>query len=88
LNQKFVLVVDANNAVVYRPVTLGPMVNGLRVVRDGLGEGDVVVVNGLQRVRPGMSVAPKQVPMGSASLSSPSGSGDDSGSKRQGGSGK
>jgi hypothetical protein len=69
-------------------VTLGPMVNGMRVVRDGLREGDVVVVNGLQRVRPGMSVTPKRVPMGSASLSSPPGSSDDSGSKPQGGSGK
>lgn len=88
LNQKFVLVVDANNAVVYRPVTLGPMVNGLRVVRDGLHEGDVVVVNGLQRVRPGMNVTPKQVPMGSALLSSPPGVNDDAGAKRQGGSGK
>jgi multidrug efflux system membrane fusion protein len=88
LNQKFVLVVDANNAVAYRPVTLGPIVNGLRVVRDGLHEGDVVVVNGLQRVRPGMSVTPKQVPMGSALLSSPAGVNDDAGAKSRGGSGK
>ena len=88
LNQKFVLVVDANNAVAYRPVTLGPMVNGLRVVRDGLHEGDVVVVNGLQRVRPGTNVRPKQVPMGSSQLSSPSGANADAGAKSQGGSGK
>jgi multidrug efflux system membrane fusion protein len=88
LNQKFVLVVDANNAVAYRPVTLGPMVNGLRVVRDGLHEGDVVVVNGLQRVRPGMNVTPKQVPMGNASLSSPPVVKDDVGVKGQGSSGK
>ena len=66
LNQKFVLVVDANNAVAYRPVTLGPMVNGLRVVRDGLHEGDVVVVNGLQRVRPGMQVSATVATMGGA----------------------
>jgi len=88
LNQKFVLVVDANNSVAYRPVTLGPMVNGLRVVRDGLHEGDVVVVNGLQRVRPGMNVTPKQVPMGSSSLSSPPGVNDDASAKSHGGSGK
>jgi multidrug efflux pump subunit AcrA (membrane-fusion protein) len=37
-------------------VTLGPIVDGLRVVRSGLGRGDLVVVNGLQRVRPGMAV--------------------------------
>ena len=88
LNQKFVLVVDGNNAIAYRPVTLGPMVNGLRVVRDGLHEGDVVVVNGLQRVRPGMSVTPKQVPMGRAQLSSPAVVNDDEAAKSRGGSGK
>jgi len=47
-----------------------------------------VVVNGLQRVRPGMNVTPKQVPMGSAQLSSPSGVNDDASAKRQGASGK
>ena len=91
LNQKFVLVVDANNAVAYRPVTLGPILNGLRVVRDGLHEGDVVVVNGLQRVRPGMNVTPKQVPMGSAQLSAPTGptgANEDANAKRQSASGK
>ena len=91
LNQKFVLVVDANNAVAYRPVTLGPILNGLRVVRDGLHEGDVVVVNGLQRVRPGMNVTPKQVPMGSAQLSAPTGptgANEDVNAKRQSASGK
>jgi len=91
LNQKFVLVVDANNAVAYRPVMLGPIVNGLRVVRDGLHEGDVVVVNGLQRVRPGMNVTPKQVPMGSAQLSAPTGptgANEDANAKRQSASGK
>jgi hypothetical protein len=66
-------------------------VNGLRVVRDGLKEGDIVVVNGLQRVRPGMNVTPKQVPMGSAQLSSPTGptaANDDASAKRPGASGK
>jgi hypothetical protein len=63
-------------------------VNGLRVVRDGLKEGDIVVVHGLQRVRPGMNVTPKQVPMGSAQLSSPAGVNDDASAKRQGASGK
>ena len=37
-----------------RTVTLGPMVDGLRVVRKGLSAGELVVVNGLQRVRPGV----------------------------------
>ena len=52
-----------NNTLEYRPVKLGPITEGLRVVREGLHEGDVIVVNGLQRVRPGASVSPKKVPM-------------------------
>ena len=48
----------------YRPVKLGPLVDGLRVVREGLAVGDYVVVNGLQRVRPGVQVAPERVVMG------------------------
>jgi multidrug efflux system membrane fusion protein len=44
-------------------VRLGPVVDGLRVVRDGVKPGDRIVVNGLQRVRPGMQVKPKIVPM-------------------------
>jgi hypothetical protein len=39
-------------------------VNGLRVVENGLAAGDVVVVNGLQRVRPGIPVAQTRVAMG------------------------
>jgi multidrug efflux system membrane fusion protein len=44
-------------------VKLGSITDGLRVVRDGLKEGDLIVVNGLQRVRPGMPVAPVKVAM-------------------------
>jgi multidrug efflux system membrane fusion protein len=61
--RKFVFVVDAQNTVHYRAVELGPLVDGLRVVRSGLHEGDVIVVNGLQRVRPGIQVAPAKVAM-------------------------
>jgi len=63
LNQKYVFVVGTNNILTYRPVKLGPMTEGLRVVRDGLREGDVIVVSGLQRVRPGAAVTPKKVSM-------------------------
>jgi multidrug efflux system membrane fusion protein len=63
LNQKYVFVVGKNNTLEYRPVKLGPMTDGLRVVRDGLHEGDVIVVSGLQRVRPGVAVTPKKVSM-------------------------
>ncbi|HEY4816082.1 MAG TPA: efflux RND transporter periplasmic adaptor subunit [Candidatus Acidoferrum sp.] len=65
LNQKYVFVLGKNNTLAYRPVKLGPMTEGLRVVRDGLHEGDVIVVSGLQRVRPGATVTPKRVSMAS-----------------------
>jgi len=63
LDKRFVFVVTPARTVEYRSVTLGPLVDGLRVVRDGLTEGDLVVVNGLQRVRPGMKVEPVAVAM-------------------------
>jgi multidrug efflux system membrane fusion protein len=58
LNKKFVYVVGPKNEIQYRSVTLGPIVDGLRVVRSGLEPGESVVVNGLQRVRPGVQVTP------------------------------
>ncbi len=61
---KYVLVVGADNKVEYRPVKLGPIIDGLRVVREGLKANDTIVVNGLQRVRPGSQVNPQRVAMG------------------------
>jgi multidrug efflux system membrane fusion protein len=58
LSKKFVYVVSPKNEIEYRPVTLGPIVDGLRVVRSGLKAGEPVVVNGLQRIRPGIQVQP------------------------------
>jgi multidrug efflux pump subunit AcrA (membrane-fusion protein) len=57
-DKKYVLTVNETNTVEYRPVTLGPMVDGLRVVRAGLRSNDWVVVNGLMSVRPGMMANP------------------------------
>ena len=55
--QKYVLVIDDKNTVIFRPVTLGTaQEGGLRVVRSGLAAGERVVVNGLQRARPGSTV--------------------------------
>src|SRR3546814_1989945 len=59
--RRFVLVLDAKNMTEYRPVTLGPIVDGLRVVEKGLRPGDRVVVKGL--AGPGMAVKPRIVPM-------------------------
>jgi len=62
-SQKFVYVIDAQNKVTYRPVTVGRLNDGLRIVEKGLQPGETVVVNGLQRVRPGVVVAPERVAM-------------------------
>src|SRR5687767_12001156 len=51
LSKKFVYIVTPKHEIEYRPVTLGPIVDGLRVVRSGLEAGESVVVNGLQRIR-------------------------------------
>jgi RND family efflux transporter MFP subunit len=61
---KFVLKVGKDNKVEYTPVKLGPLVDGLRVVREGLNNSDVIIVKGLQQVRPGMPVTPQLVAMG------------------------
>lgn len=66
LGKKFVLVPDGDNKTVYRTVEMGPKLEGLRIVRSGLSKGDRIVVNGLQRVRPGMQVDPQKVEMASA----------------------
>lgn len=56
---KFVLTLSPTNTVVYRPVKLGALIDGQRVVTEGLALGDKVVVNGMARVRPGMAVSPQ-----------------------------
>jgi membrane fusion protein, multidrug efflux system len=66
LGKKFVLVLAEDGTVAYRPVELGPKLEGLRIVRDGLAKGERIVVNGLQRVRPGSPVQPESVPMADA----------------------
>lgn len=58
---KVVMVVGEGNIVVPKPVTVGPLVEGLRVVRTGLTAEDKVIVNGIAKVRPGMPVAPLTV---------------------------
>lgn len=58
-DKKFVFVVDDANTVTYRQVELGGTVDGMRIVESGLNAGDKIVVNGLQRVRPGTLVEPQ-----------------------------
>jgi len=64
LGNQFVYVVDKEHKVQYRKVDTGPLFHGLRVIDSGLRPTDLVVVNGLQRVRPGIEVTPQQVAMG------------------------
>jgi membrane fusion protein, multidrug efflux system len=62
-DKRYVLVVDAANHANYRAVELGASVGPLRVVEAGLQPGERIVVDGLQRVRPGDTVAPTVVSM-------------------------
>jgi membrane fusion protein, multidrug efflux system len=70
-SQKYVLVLGANDQIEYRKVKLGRVIDGLRVVREGLKAGDVIVVNGAQRVHPGVTVAPQRVTMGGDAAAAP-----------------
>ncbi|WP_027229893.1 efflux RND transporter periplasmic adaptor subunit [Phyllobacterium sp. UNC302MFCol5.2] len=63
-NKKFVMVVNPQNIVEYREITLGARAEGLRIVTAGLQADEKIVVNGLQRIRPGSLVAPQMVAMG------------------------
>ncbi|HUD84192.1 MAG TPA: efflux RND transporter periplasmic adaptor subunit [Candidatus Saccharimonadales bacterium] len=71
-SQKFVFIVDDKDTVQYAPVTLGPLVDGLRVVRAGLHSNDWVVVNGLMTIRPGAKVNPSRAGVTSTNMSAPS----------------
>jgi RND family efflux transporter MFP subunit len=68
--QKVLYVVNDKNEVVSRPVRLGALHDGLREITDGLKPGERVIVNGLQQLRPGISVEPKPVDMPNGSQKS------------------
>lgn len=61
--QKYLLTVNAQNEVEYRVVKLGRLDGGMRVIEQGVGPQDRVIVNGLQRARPGAKVTPQAVEM-------------------------
>jgi multidrug efflux pump subunit AcrA (membrane-fusion protein) len=58
---RYLLVIDKDNVVRQRPVTIGQIVGELRVVTSGVVEDDHVVVAGLQKAIPGAKVAPREV---------------------------
>lgn len=62
-DKRFVVVVDAKNQTAYREVKLGAQQDGLQIINSGLQVGDRIVVNGLQRIRPGDPVKPHLIAM-------------------------
>ena len=66
-SRKIVFVVKDDNTVEARPVMLGPLDDGLRVIREGLKPEDKVIVNGIQRARVGAKVTPQTAPAGGKS---------------------
>ncbi|HAL72023.1 MAG TPA: efflux transporter periplasmic adaptor subunit [Verrucomicrobiales bacterium] len=60
---KYVLGVDDKNISVYKPVVIGPTINGKRIIRSGLAAGDRIIINGQARLpQPGMPVQPVEAP--------------------------
>ena len=59
--EKYVLALTPTNTVAYQSVVLGPTIDGMRIIRSGLKAGEAIVVNGMQRVRPGMPVKAESV---------------------------
>jgi len=58
-DRKFVYVIDEQGKASYREVKIGDSINGKRIILSGLQEGDVVITEGIVRIRPGMAVTPK-----------------------------
>lgn len=58
-DKRFVFIVDAENKVNYRQIKPGSAAEGKRIIDSGLEVGDTIVVNGLQRIRPGVTVVPQ-----------------------------
>ncbi|MFI2945999.1 efflux RND transporter periplasmic adaptor subunit [Serratia nematodiphila] len=73
-SRRYVLVVDKNNKTEYRPVELGPVVDGMRVIERGLQPGERIVVKGL--VRPGMAVTPRPTMIDGTPATQPNTMGD------------
>ena len=68
-DKKYVMVVGADNKATYRPIKLGPIVDGMRIIRSGLNKDERIVVNGLQRIRPNDTVTPVMMSMDASASS-------------------
>ena len=60
----YLLSVNSKNMVEKRPIRMGRLIDGMRVIQEGLRAGEWVVVKGLQRARPGAQVDPERMDMG------------------------
>ncbi|MCH9827210.1 MAG: efflux RND transporter periplasmic adaptor subunit [Gammaproteobacteria bacterium] len=69
-DRKYVYVIDESNAAQYRRVDLGDYAHGQRIVRAGLKPGERIVVSGLAKIRPGMTVNPEAAPPAQAAADS------------------
>ncbi len=69
--KRFVYVVGADNKPEYRPVQPGALQDGMRAISSGVKAGELVVVEGLQRVRPGIAVAPEKLAVDERGLPKP-----------------
>ncbi len=69
--QRYVIVIKPDKVAEYRTVEPGPLSDGLRVIHSGLKPGELIVINGLQRVRPGSPVDPKLAPPAPAPAADP-----------------
>ena len=65
----YLLAVVSENLVEKRPIRMGQLINGLRVIEEGLRPSDWVVVKGIQRARPGAKVDPDRIDMSSLTAS-------------------
>ncbi|MEM9681765.1 MAG: efflux RND transporter periplasmic adaptor subunit [Pseudomonadota bacterium] len=72
-SRKVVMTVDDKGVVVPKPVTLGPVIEGLRVIRSGIEPTDQVIIKGLQRARPGATVKPEPGKISVRGTGSPAG---------------
>ena len=66
---RYLLAVNSENVVEKRPIRMGRLVDGLSVIEEGVQPGEWVVVNGLQRARPGAKVDPEQTDMNTLTAS-------------------
>ena len=76
-SKRFVVVIDGANKAAWREITLGAMAGNLRIVTSGLENGERIVVSGLQRVRPGVVVAPQPTSMDRLTAVDPQSAGND-----------